>query len=100
MDTSTITPASAPTTYTATPAVSTASGRTRVAGADDLEPLLTLDELAAYLGLPKQTLYDWRVNGRGPRAYRIGKHLRFTVRDIRAWVEGQHEPTPATRQGG
>ena len=32
-----------------------------------LEPLITIDELAAYLGLPKQTIYDWRVQGRGPR---------------------------------
>jgi excisionase family DNA binding protein len=95
MDTSTTTTASATTRATAT-----ASDGVRPAGARDLEPLLTLDELAAYLGLPKQTLYDWRVNGRGPRAYRIGKHLRFTVRDIRAWVDTQHEPAPAASPGG
>ncbi len=37
-----------------------------------LEPLITVDELALYLGLPKQTIYDWRVSGKGPRAYRLG----------------------------
>ena len=31
-----------------------------------LEPLITVDELAAYLGLPKQTIYDWRVERKGP----------------------------------
>ena len=63
-----------------------------------LEPLITIDELAAYLGLPKQTIYDWRVQGRGPRAYRIGKHLRYAVSDVRAWVAAQREPV--SRSGG
>ena len=57
----------------------------------DLEPLICVDELAAYLGLPKQTIYDWRVNGKGPRAYRLGKHLRFAVSDVRTWVEQQRD---------
>lgn len=28
---------------------------------DDLEPLLGVPELGAYLGVPAQTIYDWRV---------------------------------------
>ena len=57
-----------------------------------LEQLLSVEDLAAYLDVPKQTIYDWRVNGRGPRARRIGKRLRFTAADVRAWVDAQAEP--------
>ena len=58
-----------------------------------LEPLLDVRELAEYLGVPVSTVYDWRTNGRGPAAYRVGKHLKFTVSDVRAWVEQQRDPS-------
>ncbi len=56
-----------------------------------LEPLLDVAELAAYLGVPISTVYDWRTRGAGPRAYRFGKHLKFAVSDVRLWVEQQRE---------
>ena len=59
-----------------------------------LEPLLDAGELAAYLGVPLSTVYDWRTRGLGPRAYRFGKHLKFAVSDVRAWIEQQREPGP------
>lgn len=62
---------------------------------DGLEPLLGVPELAAYLGVPVQTIYDWRVNGKGPRAYRFGKRIKFAVSDVRAWVELQRDTGPA-----
>lgn len=67
-----------------------------------LEPLIDVEALARYLGIHKQTIYDWRVEGRGPRAYRIGRHLRFAVGDVRDWVERQREQpqTDAGRDGG
>ncbi len=63
-------------------------------GAWGLEPLMDVAELAAYLGLPVSTVYDWRVHGKGPVAYRFGKHLKFAVSDVRAWIAEQREPTP------
>lgn len=48
-------------------------------------------ELAEYLGIPAATIYDWRTRGGGPRAHRFGKHLKFAVSDVRAWVETQRE---------
>ena len=48
-----------------------------------LEPLLDVSELAAYLGLPVSTVYDWRTRGLGPRAYRFGKHLPVGAGDAR-----------------
>lgn len=57
-----------------------------------LEPLIDMTELAAYLGVPVGTIYDWRVSGKGPRAHRFGKHLKFAVSDVRLWAEQQREP--------
>jgi excisionase family DNA binding protein len=61
-----------------------------------LEPLLGIGELAEYLGVPVQTIYDWRMSAHAPRAYKIGKHLRFALSDVQAWLEEQRE---AARDG-
>lgn len=58
-----------------------------------LERLMDVHELAAYLGIPVSTVYDWRVHGKGPTAYRFGKHLKFAVSDVRVWIDQQREPT-------
>jgi excisionase family DNA binding protein len=58
-----------------------------------LEPLMDVAELASYLGLPVSTVYDWRVHGKGPAAFRFGKHLKFAVCDVRAWMAEQREPS-------
>jgi len=46
-------------------------------------------ELADELRLPVQTLYMWRTKGAGPRAHRIGRHLRYRRRDIESWLDSQ-----------
>ncbi len=56
-----------------------------------LEPLVGVEELAEYLGVPVQTIYDWRLSGRAPRAYKFGKHLRFAASDTAEWLEQRHE---------
>ncbi|WP_233193567.1 helix-turn-helix domain-containing protein [Cryobacterium sp. Y29] len=58
-----------------------------------LEPLMDVTELATYLGIPVSTVYDWRVHGKGPVAYRFGKHLKFTISDVRSWMAQQREPS-------
>lgn len=65
-----------------------------------LECLLDIKDLAEYLGLPVSTVYDWRTRGLGPPAYRFGKHLKFAVSDVRAWMDQQRDPqasAPAER---
>lgn len=62
---------------------------TAIAG---LQPLIDLETLAAYLGVPAATVYDWRGRHLGPRAYRIGKRLMFAVPDVEAWLEQQRDP--------
>jgi excisionase family DNA binding protein len=64
-----------------------------------LEPLLSVAELAGYLGVPVPTVYDWRANGKGPVGHRIGKHVKFAVSDVRAWVEAQRD-LPVGSPGG
>ncbi|RBM19234.1 excisionase [Prauserella sp. PE36] len=51
--------------------------------------LLTIDDLADYLGIPKNTLYQWRSKGYGPTGRRIGKHVRYRPADVDAWIEQQ-----------
>jgi excisionase family DNA binding protein len=55
----------------------------------DLEPLLTIEELAQHLSVPVATIYDWRSRSVGPVAHRLGKHLRFAISDVQAWL-GSH----------
>ncbi|TDD71641.1 DNA-binding protein [Jiangella aurantiaca] len=64
-----------------------------------LEPLIDVEELAAYLGVPVTTIYDWRTNGKGPPAYKFGKALKFAVSDVRAWLVRQREHRPPTEPG-
>lgn len=52
-------------------------------------PLGAVPEVAAYLGVPVQTLYTWRTKGMGPRGMRVGKHLRYRWSDVDAWLERQ-----------
>jgi len=59
---------------------------------DLFEPVLTLADLASYLQVPVQTLYDLRTQGRGPRGFRVGRCLHFRKSEIDAWLAGlEHE---------
>jgi predicted DNA-binding transcriptional regulator AlpA len=46
----------------------------------------TPQDVSAYLRVPVATLYQWRRSGYGPRAQRVGKHLRWRPDAVRAWV--------------
>jgi excisionase family DNA binding protein len=49
--------------------------------------LLTPTEVAAMLRVPLGTVYQWRSTGRGPRASRCGKHLRYRESDVEKWLD-------------
>lgn len=51
--------------------------------------LLDVDGLSAYLSLPKATIYAWVGRRRIPEKaiVRLGRTLRFDVKEIDAWVE-------------
>lgn len=65
-----------------------------------LDPLLSVEDLSEYLGVPVTTIYDWRVDGKGPCGVRIGRHVRFAVSDVLAWVEAQRESRPGEHSSG
>lgn len=52
----------------------------------NIEPTVTLPELAAQLGVTAQTIYDLRAAGRGPHGFRIGTHLRFRISEVNDWL--------------
>lgn len=54
-----------------------------------VEPLATIQEAAAYLRMPVATLYAWRHKGFGPKAAKIGKHLRYDWPALRAFYAEQ-----------
>ncbi|WP_112248788.1 helix-turn-helix transcriptional regulator [Kribbella monticola] len=49
----------------------------------------TVEDVAEYLGVPVKTLYKWRCQAYGPRAVRVGKHLRYDPDDVIAWFDAQ-----------
>ncbi len=46
----------------------------------------TIDQVANYLWVPKQTIYCWRTSGYGPQGFRVGKHLRWRAATVIAWT--------------
>lgn len=53
------------------------------------DPLLTIDDLALWLGKPRGTLYQWRTRGIGPRAIKVGNDLRYQRSEVEAWLASQ-----------
>ena len=56
-----------------------------------MERLMTVEELAAYLRVPVNTIYRWRTQNYGPVGRRMGKHVRFRESDVMRWVDDQDE---------
>jgi excisionase family DNA binding protein len=57
--------------------------------------VFTLDELSAYLRIPKSSLYKLVRPGKIP-SIKIGRHLRFSVAAIDSWLgESQEKRTLA-----
>jgi predicted DNA-binding transcriptional regulator AlpA len=52
-----------------------------------IEPLWTAEDVSVFLGVPVATLYQWRYRRTGPRAYRVGRHLRYRPVEVQAWLE-------------
>lgn len=47
---------------------------------------LTPVDLADLVGVPVETVYQWRRKDTGPRGFRVGRHLRYDPEDVRVWV--------------
>ena len=53
------------------------------------ERLLTVEEVAEWLGVPVGTIYAWRYRSAGPASYKVGRHVRFRRDDVESWLEDQ-----------
>jgi len=51
--------------------------------------LMTIADVADHLGVPVNTLYQWRSKGYGPAGRRVGKYVRYRPEDVDAWVAEQ-----------
>ncbi|HKZ29218.1 MAG TPA: helix-turn-helix domain-containing protein [Acidimicrobiia bacterium] len=58
-----------------------------------LDRLLTVEELAEYLGVPVATIYAWRYRHEGPPGFRVGKHLRYRSSDVDQWIQRKLQDT-------
>ena len=56
--------------------------------------VLTIEELSAYLKIPKSTLYKLVREGKIP-CQKIGRHWRFRKEAIDRWLEETHGDTKA-----
>ena len=67
---------------------------------DITDPILTIEQAANYLGIPKATLYTWRTRrvGFGPRAVKVGGCLRYRRSDLDAWILRHLEPESNTSE--
>jgi hypothetical protein len=49
-------------------------------------PLLTCADLAALLSVPVATVRQWRYTGSGPKAFKVGRHLRYDPAEVTRWL--------------
>lgn len=49
------------------------------------EPWLSAEEIAAHLGITKDTVYDWIADKKMP-AHRVGRLWKFQTSEIDKWV--------------
>lgn len=59
------------------------------------QQLMTLPDVAEYLGVPLQTLYAWRSRGDAPRGIKVGKHVRVRRSELERWLEAHTDEAPA-----
>ncbi len=56
---------------------------------NNLEPLLSAQDLAQFLHVPIATIYAWRYRRQGPPGFRVGRHLRYRQSDLERWITKQ-----------
>lgn len=61
------------------------------------EPWVSADEIAAHLGVTKDSIYSW-IAKRGMPAHRVGRLWKFQVSEVDAWVRAdQPDDTAGSR---
>jgi hypothetical protein len=60
-------------------------------------------EIEATYGIPKKTLRNWRLLGKGPVFRKFGRGVRYEIRSLEVWIEalptgGNGIPSSALRR--
>lgn len=55
------------------------------------ERYFTPQDVAALLGVPIETVYQWRRKRTGPPGFRVGKHLRYDPDSLHRWIKSLTE---------
>ncbi|MFI7067072.1 helix-turn-helix transcriptional regulator [Kribbella sp. NPDC050124] len=58
---------------------------------ETIDPLWDIDQVSAYLKVPKRTLYRWRTHNYGPRGIRVGRHVRYRRSVVIEWLDLMEE---------
>lgn len=53
------------------------------------QQFLTTPQAAEYIGLHKSTLDTWRCRGEGPRFVKLGRAVRYRIKDLDAYIESR-----------
>lgn len=49
--------------------------------------LMNTEDLADYLGVPIETVRQWRYSRTGPPGFRLGRRVKYRRSDVDAWIE-------------
>ena len=60
------------------------------------DSLLSTKEVAEAFRINAQRLRNLRWKGCGPRGVKIGRSVRFRLRDVRDWIEGRADESVPT----
>jgi predicted DNA-binding transcriptional regulator AlpA len=58
---------------------------------------LSPDSLAERWKVPVKTIYHWNTTHSGPRFMKIGRHVRYRLRDVVAWENSRYADAGGTR---
>lgn len=57
---------------------------------EERDRLLTVDDVAAFLGVPKSWIYE-KTRHHAIPVYRIGKYCRFSARELQEWLKERRD---------
>ena len=52
-----------------------------------MDKLWSTQELAAFLDLPVQTIYQWRKRKYGPPGRKMGRNIRYRPSEVERWID-------------
>lgn len=61
-----------------------------------MSEIVTTEELAERLRVPKHTVDYWRARGTGPPGIRVGKRVLYRWNDVETWLDRKADEDPMT----